>query len=107
MDRGQPFIDGHPPHTGGFGFELDQMDDLIGFSVYSADRQKLGTVEQVLHPQATAVASHGGHYLLIKPGMVQSLFGVEQVHIPSLHIASVDHGAGSIFLDVPSDMLEA
>jgi hypothetical protein len=100
----------HPPHLAGFGVPFDnvnQIDEFIGFSVYSADRQRLGTVEQVLHPQATAAATHGGHYLLIRPGMIQSLLGIEQVHIPSLHITSVDLDAGSIFLDVPSDMLEA
>jgi len=108
MTWGQEFSQSdHPPQTDGFVFDLEHMDDLIGCSVYSADRQKLGTVEQVLHPQATTTSSHAGHYLLIKPGIIQSLLGVEQVHIPSLHITSVDLSAGSIFLDVPSNMLEA
>lgn len=108
MTSGHEFSNSdHPPHPGEFAVDFDRIDDLVGCSVYSADRQKLGTVEHVLHPQSTAASARGGHYLLINPGMIQSLLGIEQVQIPSLHIASVDLSAGSVFLDVPSDMLEA
>jgi hypothetical protein len=90
-----------------FRFDFDAVDHIVGYDVYGTDLRRLGKVEQVLRPQATAQATSGGYYLLVKPGLIDSLFGVEQVHIPSAHISSVDLVDGSIYLDVPGDLLDS
>jgi hypothetical protein len=70
----------------------DDYDALVGCAVFSSDNEQVGTVAGVFHPQATTPATVGGHYFAVKPGMLKSLFGADEVYIPETAIRTFANG---------------
>ena len=48
----------------------DDYDHLKGQPVRSADAETIGTIAAVLHPKQAMPEARGGHYFLVKPGML-------------------------------------
>src|SRR5918995_3316303 len=84
----------------------EAYDTLKGRDVVSADNEKLGTIEAIFHPKQAMPEARGGHYVLVKPGMLKSWFGRgSAVYVPESAIAAVTDGA--VRLMYPTDQLEA
>lgn len=67
-------------------------DALKGCPVFSSDGEQVGTVAAVFHPQAAMPAARGGHYFAVKPGMLKSLFGADEVYVPETAIRTIADG---------------
>jgi sporulation protein YlmC with PRC-barrel domain len=63
-------------------------DVLKGKSVFTSDNEKIGTVDQVLHPASGSTAPDQ-HYLLVKPGMMEKLTGEDELYIPATTVQTV------------------
>jgi len=74
-----------------------------GREVVTADGQKIGTIEAVLHPLIETTPARSGHFFLVMPGFLQSLFGTDAVYIPETAIAAVDDDR--VTLAVATDQL--
>jgi hypothetical protein len=70
----------------------EDYDALKGCDVFSSDGEQVGTVAAIFHPQATTPATGGRHYFAVKPGMLKSLFGADEVYIPETAIRTVTNG---------------
>jgi len=70
----------------------EDYDALKGCTVFSSDDEQVGTVAAIFHPQATTPATSGRHYFAVKPGMLKSLFGADEVYIPETAIRTVANG---------------
>ena len=57
-------------------------DALTGWGVFSSDNEQVGTVAAVIYPQTAMPSARGGHYFAVKPGMLKSLFGADEVYVP-------------------------
>jgi rRNA processing protein Gar1 len=66
----------------------EEYDAIKGRDVYSADNEKIGTIDQVLHP-ANESTSKDQHFFLVKPGMVDKLSGQDEMYIPASVISMV------------------
>jgi hypothetical protein len=84
----------------------DEYDTLKGFDVYSSDNEKIGTIEEVFHPQAAMPQARGGHYFKVDPGMLKSLFGADDVFVPETTIRTVDPSEDRIILELPKSRLK-
>jgi hypothetical protein len=67
-------------------------DALKGCDVFSSDDEKVGTVDAVFHPPAAVPTAPGGHYFAVKPGLLKSLFGADEVYVPETAIRTVADG---------------
>ena len=84
----------------------EAYDTLKGRDVVSADNEKLGTIAAIFHPKQAMPEARGGHYFLVKPGMLKSWFGQgSEVYVPESAIADVTDDA--VLLTYPKDQLEA
>ncbi len=63
----------------------DAYDALKGKDVYTADNEKIGTVDEVLHP-ANDTNAPDQHYLLVKPGMLERIAGQDEFYVPATSI---------------------
>jgi hypothetical protein len=74
-------------------------DRLRGKDVFSADGEKLGEVEAVFHPAAAMPEARGGHFFLVKPGVLKSWFGRgEEFYVPEPAIGNVtDDGVTLVY----------
>lgn len=63
-------------------------DVLKGKSVFTKDNEKLGTVDQVLHPASGSTAPDQ-HYLLVKPTMTERITGQDELYIPAATVQMV------------------
>lgn len=70
----------------------EAYDALVGCAVFSSDNEQVGTVAGVFHPQAGIPATGGGHYFAVKPGLLKSLFGADEVYIPETAIRTFANG---------------
>ncbi len=85
-----------------------EYDRLKGQPVRSADAETLGTITTILHPEAAMCEALGGHYIVVKPGMLrqQSWFGRgTEFYVPESAIAA-DTEDG-VRLTYPTDQLAA
>ncbi|HEV2108303.1 MAG TPA: PRC-barrel domain-containing protein [Thermomicrobiales bacterium] len=80
-------------------------DALKGRDVVSSDGQKVGTIEAIFHPNQDLAVARGNHYFLVKPGMVQNLFGGEEVYVPETALTEVT--PEQIQLAYPKDQLQS
>lgn len=60
----------------------EDYDAIKGKDVYTADNDKVGTVDEVLHPADDTLAPDA-HYFLVKPGMLDQLTGQDEMYIPA------------------------
>lgn len=60
----------------------DDYNQLKDLPVYTSDDEKLGTIEQVFHPQAEMPEARGDHYFLVKPGALKEFFGGDEAYVP-------------------------
>ena len=67
----------------------EDYDKLKGLQVYTSDDEKLGTIEQVFHPQSEMPEARGNHYFLVKPGAWKELLGGDEVYVPESAISAV------------------
>lgn len=81
----------------------DEYDALKGMDVYTSDDQKIGTVDQVLHP-ATNSTARDQHFFLVKPGMLDRLTGSDDLYIPATTVQYV--GEDRLILETPSDLVD-
>jgi hypothetical protein len=85
----------------------EDYDTLKGFDVYSSDDEKLGTIKEICHPQATIPTALGGHYFRVEPGKLKKLFGgQDEVFVPETLIRRVDPTEDEVILDVPKAQVE-
>jgi hypothetical protein len=90
-----------------FSTGQDGQDELKGFDVFTSDDEKLGTVEDILRPQATASDARSGTVLRVAPGMIQKCFGADGDFLVSESmIASVEPDANEVILNVPRERLD-
>ncbi len=84
----------------------EDYDTLKGMTVLSSDGEKLGTIETIFHPKQAMPEARGGHFFLVKPGMLKSWFGKgSEFYVPETAITSVtDDG---VRLSYAKDQLEA
>ena len=65
-------------------------DLLKGTAVFSADGEKIGTINEILHPNQEMPAARGKHHFLLDPGLIKDWFGgFEQVYLPEAAIVEV------------------
>ena len=84
----------------------EAYNTLKGRDVVSADNEKFGTIEAIFHPKQAMPEARGGHYFLVKPGMLKSWFGQgSEVYVPESAIANVTDDA--VLLTYLKDQLEA
>ena len=83
----------------------EEYDALKGRDVFSADGEKLGSIDAVFHPAQAMPEARGGHYFLVKPGMLKNWFGGSEFYVPETAIAAVT-GDG-LELAYPKDRLDA
>jgi hypothetical protein len=84
----------------------DEYDALKGYDVYTSDNEKLGTIKEVLHPDAAMPTVRGGHYFKVEPGMLKQLFSdQDEVYVPEQVIMRVDPAEDKVVLEVPKSQL--
>jgi len=49
----------------------EAYDTLKGRDVVSAENEQLGTIAAIFHPKQAMPEARGGHYFLVKPGMLR------------------------------------
>jgi len=80
-------------------------DLLSGKDVYSADGQKIGTIQTALHPRQDMPKARGRHYFLLDPTLVKDWFqGFDQVYLPESAIASVQ--PDRVVLNLTADQIK-
>jgi len=63
---------------------------ITGKDVYSRDGVKVGAVTEIWQPETEFPTSHGQHYFLMDPGLLNDWFGGHnQLYLPEGVIASV------------------
>ncbi len=80
-------------------------DALKGWDAFSRDDEKIGTIEAIFHPQLDMPAARDRHVFLVKPGMLKSLFGGDEVYVPETAIFQVT--PEKVVLSVPKDQLQS
>ena len=84
----------------------EDYDALKGRQVISTDHEQLGTIAAIFHPKQAMPEARGGHYFLVKPGMLKSWFGQgSEFYVPESAIANVTDDA--VLLTYAADQLEA
>jgi uncharacterized protein (TIGR02271 family) len=79
---------------------------LIGNDVFSADGEKVGTVEAVYSPSGDVPSTRGGHYFLLDSGLLKDWFGgLDEVYLPESAIDGVT--ADRLNLNLTDDQLKA
>lgn len=66
----------------------EDYDALKGKDVFTADDDKIGTVDEVLHPANDSTAPDQ-HYFLVKPGMLDKLIGEDELFVPATAVQFV------------------
>jgi hypothetical protein len=62
-----------------------------GKDVFSRDGEKVGSVNEVWHPEAEFPTSFGQHYFLVDPGLLKAWFGgYDTVYLPERAIERVN-----------------
>jgi sporulation protein YlmC with PRC-barrel domain len=79
-------------------------DVLKGKDVFTSDNEKIGTVDQVLHPANDSTA-RDQHYFLVKPSMLDRLSGQDELYIPATTVQMV--GEDRLVLETPTARIEA
>ncbi len=82
----------------------NDYDALKGMDVFTSDDEKIGTVDQVLHPANDSTA-HDQHYILVKPGMLDKLVGEDDLYIPATAVQMV--GEDRVILETTKDRVDA
>jgi rRNA processing protein Gar1 len=82
----------------------DEYDALKGKDVYTADNEKIGSVDEVLHP-ASGSTARGEHYFLVKPGMLDKLAGQDELYVPATSVRMVSEDR--LVLETTRDTLDA
>jgi sporulation protein YlmC with PRC-barrel domain len=82
----------------------DEYDALKGKDVFTSDDEKIGTVDQVLHP-ADNSTSPEQHYFLVKPGMLDKLAGEDEFYIPATEVQMV--GEDRLILETTKDRIDS
>jgi rRNA processing protein Gar1 len=82
----------------------DDYDALKGMDVFTRDDEKIGTVDQVLHPANNSTAPDQ-HYFLVKPGMLDKLTGEDELYIPATAVEMV--GEDRLILETTKDLVDA
>ena len=78
-------------------------DNLKGKNVFTSDNEKIGTVDQVLHP-ANESTSPDQHLLLVKPTMMEKLSGQDELYIPATTVQMVSEDR--VLLEMTKDGAE-
>ncbi len=63
------------------------FEHLAGLPVFSADHQRVGTVDKVM----SANRAKGERYMIVKPGSRTTADGADQLYVPESQIQTVDH----------------
>ena len=80
-------------------------DTLKGKDVFSADGEKVGSISQVLHPNADMPVARGRHFFLLDPGLMKDWFGgFNQVYLPESAINDV--GSDRISLNLTAEQIK-
>jgi rRNA processing protein Gar1 len=66
----------------------DEYDALKGLDVFTADDEKIGTIDEVLHP-ADGSTAPDQHFFLVKPGMLDKLSGEDEMYVPATTVQLV------------------
>lgn len=83
----------------------EDYDRIKGFDVYSADDEKIGTIDQVLHPADEMPKARGHHVFLVKPGTLGSLAGADDMYVPENAIKMV--GEDRVILETTKDRMNS
>ena len=79
-------------------------DALKGMDVFTFDDEKIGTVDEVLHPANNSMAPNQ-HYFLVKPGMLDKLGGANELYVPATAVQLV--GEDRVILETSSDVVQS
>jgi sporulation protein YlmC with PRC-barrel domain len=79
-------------------------DALKGMDVFTSDDEKIGTVDQVLHPADDSTA-RDRHYFLVKPGMLDKLTGEDEMYVPATQVQMV--GEDRLILETTKDRVRS
>jgi len=80
----------------------EDYEQLKGFEVFTSDNEKLGKIDQVMHPATSMPQARGQHYFRVDPGTLKRLFsGEDEVFVPETLVRSVDVADDKIILEVP------
>ncbi|CAN5568811.1 hypothetical protein BH23CHL2_BH23CHL2_08370 [soil metagenome] len=82
----------------------DDYDALKGSDVFTADDEKIGTIDEVLHPANDSTAPNH-HYFLVKPGMLDKLVGEDEMYVPATMVQMVSEDR--VVLETTQDRLES
>jgi ribosomal 30S subunit maturation factor RimM len=84
----------------------EDYEQLKGFEVFSSDNEKLGKIDQVMHPATGMPQARGQHYFRVDPGTLKRLFsGDDEVYVPETLVRSVDIQDDKVILEVPKSQV--
>lgn len=63
----------------------EDYDRLKGMDVFTSDDEKIGTVDEVLHPANDSTAPEE-HYFHVKPGMVDKFTGDDDMYVRATEV---------------------
>jgi rRNA processing protein Gar1 len=75
------------------------LDHLAGMPVFSADNQRLGTIDGVVGPAGAT----SERFMIVKPAARSQMDGVDQLYVPESEIQTVDHDR--VILETPKASL--
>ena len=79
-------------------------DALKGKDVFTADDEKIGTVDEVLHPANNSTAPEQ-HFFLVKPGAFDRLIGEDELYVPATAVQLV--GEERVVLETTKDVVKS
>ncbi len=82
-------------------------DTLKGFTVYTFDNEKVGTIKEVFHPHEELPTARGKHYFKVEPGMLKQWFSdQEEFFLPERLIGEVLPNEEKVVLEIPKAQLK-
>lgn len=82
----------------------EDFDALRGMDVFTADDEKIGSIEEVLHP-ANDSTSPEWHYFRIDPGFLDKLTGDDEMYVRASFVEFVSEDR--VVLETTKDRVES
>jgi rRNA processing protein Gar1 len=82
----------------------EDYDQLKGMDVFTSDDEKIGSVDEVLHPADNSTAPEK-HYLHIKPGMLDKISGDDDMYLRADEVKFI--GDDRVMLGLPKNRVES
>jgi hypothetical protein len=82
----------------------DDYNELKNVDVFTSDDEKIGTIEEVLHP-ASGSTSPTEHYFRVDPGFFDKLTGDDEMYVRASMVEFVSDDR--VVIETPKDRIES